>query len=118
MLQSGRSGSEEICSVSLTDPLVPANDKINSIQQGFLCLSTEHELFDDYQIGVNPDVCSTYIGVCPFIRLSSRMSIELLTSAVATLLSRLMDGNSILPKLKIISVPPVPYCVITTVNAC
>ena len=46
------------------------------------------------------------------------MSIELLTSAVATLLSRLMDGNSILPKLKIISVPPVPYCVITTVNAC
>jgi len=39
----------------ITDPLVPENDKINSIQQGFLCLATEHKLFDDYQIGVNPD---------------------------------------------------------------
>ncbi|KAK2465774.1 hypothetical protein APHAL10511_002318 [Amanita phalloides] len=39
----------------VTDPLAPANDKMNSIQQGFLCLSTEHKLFDDYQIGVNPD---------------------------------------------------------------
>jgi HNH endonuclease len=44
----------------ITDPSVPANDKMNSIQQGFLCLSTEHKLFDDYQIGVNPDVCFAY----------------------------------------------------------
>jgi len=39
----------------IADPLVPENDKMNSIQQGFLCLATEHKLFDDYQIGVNPD---------------------------------------------------------------
>ena len=41
----------------LTDRLVPQNDKINSILQGFLCPATEHKLFDDYQIGVNPEVC-------------------------------------------------------------
>jgi hypothetical protein len=44
----------------IADPLVPENDKMNSIQQGFLCLATEHKLFDDYQIGVNPDVCFAY----------------------------------------------------------
>jgi hypothetical protein len=44
----------------ITDPLVPANDKMDSIQQGFLCLSTEHKLFDDYQIGVNLDVRFAY----------------------------------------------------------
>ncbi len=44
----------------IADPLVPEADKMNSIQQGFLCLATEHKLFDDYQIGVNTDVCFAY----------------------------------------------------------
>jgi len=39
----------------ITDPSVPANDKMNSVQQGFLCSATEHRLFDDYQLGVDPD---------------------------------------------------------------
>ncbi|KAF5371985.1 hypothetical protein D9615_008146 [Tricholomella constricta] len=30
--------------------------EINSIQQGFLCSTTEHCMFNDYSIGVNPDV--------------------------------------------------------------
>jgi len=34
--------------------------KINSIWQGFLCLTTEHELFDGHQLGVNSDACFAY----------------------------------------------------------
>jgi hypothetical protein len=30
--------------------------ELNSVQQGFLCLSTEHRMFDDYAIAMNPDV--------------------------------------------------------------
>ena len=44
----------------IADPLVPENDKMNSIQKGFLCLATEHKLFNDYQIGINADVCFVY----------------------------------------------------------
>ena len=40
--------------------MVPENDKMNTIQQGFLCLATEHKLFNDYQIGINADVCFVY----------------------------------------------------------
>ena len=102
----------------ITDPLVPENDKINSIQQGFLCLSTEHKLFDDFQIGVNPDVC-----VLPSVQSthslisSSRTNIESPTLGLVTLMSRLMADNSILPMLKNIFVPPMTYYVITIVNA-
>lgn len=49
----------------IVDPLVPENDKMNSIQQGFLCLATEHKLYNDYQIGVNPDVCFVYQQCLP-----------------------------------------------------
>ena len=52
----------------IADPLVPENDKMNSIQQGFLCLATEHKLFDDYQIGVDPDVCFAYQQNLPIHR--------------------------------------------------
>jgi len=39
----------------ITDDLVRPGFEINSIQQGFLCSSTEHHMFDNYSIGVNPD---------------------------------------------------------------
>ncbi|KDQ19435.1 hypothetical protein BOTBODRAFT_170536 [Botryobasidium botryosum FD-172 SS1] len=39
----------------ISDPDVPAGDEINSIQQGFLCKSSEHQLFINYQIAVDPD---------------------------------------------------------------
>jgi len=29
--------------------------EMNSVQQGFLCSSTEHRMFDDYSVGINPD---------------------------------------------------------------
>ena len=32
------------------------SDKMNSVQNGFLCTATVHKRFDDYQIGINPDV--------------------------------------------------------------
>lgn len=53
----------------ITDPLVPENDQMDSIQQGILCLATEHRLFDNYQIGVNPDVCVLHIRAYLFIDL-------------------------------------------------
>ncbi|KAF8526869.1 hypothetical protein BU17DRAFT_82304 [Hysterangium stoloniferum] len=36
------------------DQILPGFE-MNSVQQGFLCSSTEHRMFDDYSIGVNPD---------------------------------------------------------------
>jgi len=39
----------------ITDPY-SRGDKMNSVQQGFLCCATEHRLFVDYQIGVDVDV--------------------------------------------------------------
>ncbi|KAH9967487.1 hypothetical protein BC827DRAFT_1152797 [Russula dissimulans] len=39
----------------ITDDLVWPGFEIDSIQQGFLCSSTERRMFDDYSIGVNPD---------------------------------------------------------------
>ncbi|KAI0266593.1 hypothetical protein BGY98DRAFT_475031 [Russula aff. rugulosa BPL654] len=79
----------------IADPLVPENDKTNSIQQGFLCLATERRLFDDYQIGVNPD--DEY--------------------RIAILMPRRTGDNFMLLTSKNISVPPMTYCVITIVNA-
>jgi hypothetical protein len=40
----------------IEDDLVAPGFELNSIQQGFLCSSTEHRMFDDYAISVNPDV--------------------------------------------------------------
>jgi hypothetical protein len=40
----------------IIDDQVLRGQEMNSIQQGFLCSSTEHRMFDDYSIGVNPDV--------------------------------------------------------------
>ena len=40
----------------IEDDQIAAGFEMNSIQQGFLCSSTEHRMFDDYSIGVNPDV--------------------------------------------------------------
>ncbi len=40
----------------ITDPDITDSDKVNSIQQGFLASATAHRLFNDYQLGVNPDV--------------------------------------------------------------
>ncbi len=40
----------------ITDPEVPKDDKMNSVQQGFLVDSHVYEQFKDYQLGVNPDV--------------------------------------------------------------
>ncbi|KAI0247616.1 hypothetical protein BJV78DRAFT_1244027 [Lactifluus subvellereus] len=39
----------------IEDDQVAPGFEMNSIQQGFLCSSTEHRMFDDYSIGVNPD---------------------------------------------------------------
>ena len=40
----------------ISDPVALPHDKIDSVQQGLLACATEHILFDDYQLGVNPDV--------------------------------------------------------------
>ncbi|KAI0248181.1 hypothetical protein BJV78DRAFT_1238640 [Lactifluus subvellereus] len=39
----------------IEDDQILAGYEMNSVQQGFLCSSTEHQMFDDYTIGVNPD---------------------------------------------------------------
>ncbi|TFK63077.1 hypothetical protein BDN72DRAFT_338246 [Pluteus cervinus] len=39
----------------ITDPEVADDEKMNSVQQGFLVSSSVYELFKDYQLGVNPD---------------------------------------------------------------
>lgn len=39
----------------IEDDQVGPGLEMNSIQQGFLCSSTEHRMFDDYSIAVNPD---------------------------------------------------------------
>lgn len=44
----------------IEDDDIEAGFELNSIQQGFLCSTTEHRMFDDYSIGVNPDV-SAYL---------------------------------------------------------
>jgi hypothetical protein len=38
------------------DDQIAPGFELNSIQQGFLCSSEVHKMFDDYSIGVNPDV--------------------------------------------------------------
>ena len=40
----------------IQDDRIQANHELNSVQQGFLCSTTEHRMFDDYSIAVNPDV--------------------------------------------------------------
>ena len=40
----------------IEDDQIAPGFELNSIQQGFLCSSTEHRMFDDYSVGVNPDV--------------------------------------------------------------
>lgn len=37
------------------DQIVPGHE-MNSVQQGFLCSSTERRMFDNYSIAINPDV--------------------------------------------------------------
>jgi len=39
----------------INDPGIREGQEINSVQQGFLATSKFHKLFDDYQLGVNPD---------------------------------------------------------------
>ncbi|KAF8724848.1 hypothetical protein AX14_008566 [Amanita brunnescens Koide BX004] len=39
----------------IEDDNVKPGFEMNSVQQGFLCSSTEHRMFDDYSIGINPD---------------------------------------------------------------
>ncbi|KIL58847.1 hypothetical protein M378DRAFT_170124 [Amanita muscaria Koide BX008] len=39
----------------IEDDQVLPGFEMNSVQQGFLCWSGEHRMFDDYSIGVNPD---------------------------------------------------------------
>jgi len=41
----------------IQDDQIEVNHELNSVQQGFLCSTTEHRMFDDYSIAVNPDVC-------------------------------------------------------------
>ena len=41
----------------IQDDQIQVNHELNSVQQGFLCSMTEHHMFDDYSISVNPDVC-------------------------------------------------------------
>ncbi|KAM6502540.1 hypothetical protein JOM56_002517, partial [Amanita muscaria] len=48
------------------DQIVPGFE-MKSVQQGFLCSSTEHRMFNDYSIGVNPDVRSNIFAVNSFI---------------------------------------------------
>jgi hypothetical protein len=40
----------------ITDPDVGEDDKMNSIQQGFLVCSDLRGRFDNYEVGVDPDV--------------------------------------------------------------
>lgn len=40
----------------IEDDQIAPGFELNSIQQGFLCSSAEHRMFDNYSIGVNPDV--------------------------------------------------------------
>lgn len=40
----------------ITDPDVGEDDKMNSVQQGFLVCSDWHGSFDNYEVGVDPDV--------------------------------------------------------------
>ncbi|KAH9998341.1 hypothetical protein BJV77DRAFT_959827 [Russula vinacea] len=39
----------------IEDDQIAPGFELNSIQQGFLCSSAEHRMFDNYSIGVNPD---------------------------------------------------------------
>ncbi|KAF8956349.1 hypothetical protein BDZ97DRAFT_2079926 [Flammula alnicola] len=48
----------------IEDDQIQPGMELNSIQQGFLCSSTEHRMFDDYSIGVNPD--DNY-RICDFV---------------------------------------------------
>jgi hypothetical protein len=40
----------------IEDDQIITGYEMNSIQQGFLCSSTEHRMFVDYSIAINPDV--------------------------------------------------------------
>jgi hypothetical protein len=40
----------------IEDDQIAPGFELNSIQQGFLCSAAEHRMFDDYSVGVNPDV--------------------------------------------------------------
>lgn len=46
----------------IEDDQVEPGKEINSVQQGFLCLATHHRFFDDYEIGIDPDV--GYLTTC------------------------------------------------------
>jgi hypothetical protein len=39
----------------IEDDQIAPGFELNSVQQGFLCSSAEHRMFDNYSIGVNPD---------------------------------------------------------------
>ena len=45
----------------IKDDQVGPGLEMNSIQQGFLCSTTEHRMFDDYSIAVNPDVSTSFV---------------------------------------------------------
>ena len=45
----------------IEDDLDAPGFEMNSVQQGFLSSSTEHRMFDDYSIGINPDVGTSSI---------------------------------------------------------
>jgi len=45
----------------IEDDGIAAGFELNSIQQGFLCSAAEHRMFDDYSIGVNPDVRAYFV---------------------------------------------------------
>lgn len=43
------------------DDVVEEGKEISSVQNGFLCFSTEHRYFNNYETGINPDVIFRFI---------------------------------------------------------
>ena len=102
----------------IEDPLIPENDKANSIQQGFLCLATEHRLYLMIIKLVSMSMCVLYISrVYLFINFYVQDEYRI-TDFGASNPSATPDGRQfMLLTSKNISVPPMTYCVITIVDA-
>ncbi|KAF8629880.1 hypothetical protein AX15_003239 [Amanita polypyramis BW_CC] len=45
----------------IEDDNIKPGFEMNSVQQGFLCSSTEHRMFDDYSIGINQMITITFM---------------------------------------------------------